>query len=229
MGHRRLGIAIGFVAVLAGSFAATFPFLRSGASAEPKAATPRPASREDCRLAGATKTETTMKPPEERRQVPEKAVRIPLEEPRKPVTCAEATRLGKDCIGQRVTWVGKWIHSESAQYDQTKGSWHIFETRAGPQDRFSSDYPFVAEDPNPLAPRPKGPNPRELRQNPRELARRLQELGQNLKESHKKRWGSTHVVTVTGTISRVVELIFIGRETRYDVPVLTDIKIAIDP
>jgi hypothetical protein len=36
-------------------------------------------------------------------------------------------------------------------------------------------------------------------------------------------------VTVTGTISRVVELIFIGRETRYDVPVLTDIKIAIDP
>jgi len=54
-------------------------------------------------------------------------------------------------------------------------------------------------------------------------------MGRNITEAHNKRWGPTRVVTVTGTISRVVELMFIGRETRNDVPVLTDIQITIDP
>jgi hypothetical protein len=44
-----------------------------------------------------------------------------------------------------------------------------------------------------------------------------------------RKWGPSHIVTVTGTISRVETLIFIGRGTRYNVPVLTDIKITINP
>jgi hypothetical protein len=127
----------------------------------------------------------------------------PKEPPKKPLTCVEATKLGADSVGKRVTWVGQWTHSQS----KGKGEKHIFYTQ-GPSGEFSFDYPFEAEDPTPRDP---GRN------------------GESLTSFLDRKWGPSHIVTVTGTISRVETLIFIGRGTRYSVPVLTDIKITINP
>jgi hypothetical protein len=127
----------------------------------------------------------------------------PKEAPKKPLTCVEATKLGPDCVGRRVTWVGQWTHSQSSG----KGSKHIFNSQS-PTGQFSFDCPFEAEDPKPLD---RG------------------QKGENVAEYFDKKWGPSRIVTVTGTISRVETLIFIGRGTRYNVPVLTDIKITINP
>src|SRR5579864_295480 len=117
----------------------------------------------------------------------------------RPLTCMEATKLGTDSVGKRVTWVGKWTHSQSSG----KGSKHTFDTQ-GPDGDFTFDYPFEAEDPKPLD---RG------------------QSGENVRERLDRTWGTARVVTVTGTISRVETLIFIGRGTRHDVPVLSDIQI----
>jgi hypothetical protein len=127
----------------------------------------------------------------------------PKETPKKPLTCVEATKLGADSVGKRVTWVGKWTHSQSSG----NGEKHTFDTQ-GPSGEFSFDYPFEAEDPRP---RDQGRN------------------GESITSYFDRKWGPSRVVTLTGTISRVETLIFIGRGTRYSVPVLTDIKITINP
>ena len=97
--------------------------------------------------------------------------------------------------------------SQSATVGRKQGSKHLFDTD-GSQGVFSFDYPFVAEDPNPLQSVGKG---------------------QNVKEVFDQRWGSTRIVTVTGTIVRVEKLTVIGQGTRNNVPVLTDITITINP
>ena len=122
----------------------------------------------------------------------------------KPLTCAEATKLGESAVGQQVSWTGKWIHTKSTRRGPKGGTDHVFETR-GPKGDFTFDFPFVAEDTKGWEPVPKGTD---------------------LIEHHKKLWGPNNIVTVTGTIKRVETLIFINRGERYNVPVLTDITIS---
>src|SRR5262249_26444451 len=69
--------------------------------------------------------------------------------PKKPFTCADATKQGADCVGRKVAWVGKWKSSQSATVEKQKGSEHFFYTQT-PDGGFSFDYPFIAEDPRPL-------------------------------------------------------------------------------
>lgn len=140
-----------------------------------------------------------VKPAEERKQpggdaVPaaKEALVAAKERPATPLTCAEATKLGADSVGRRVSWVGERNISESATINRAKGTRHVFSS-LGPTGAYSFDHPFVVEDPTPYQ-RPATPG-----QKPRHY-------------------------TVTGTIARVQTLIAIGRGTRYNVPVLTDIE-----
>jgi hypothetical protein len=201
VGLQKLVLVLVFVALLAGSFVAGQFFLPTGPEAASERMTPRAASTEKVVPETTTKDDTA--------SAPVAAEQTPSSEStsREPLTCAEASRIGDRCIGERVTWVGKWIHSQSARVGHEKGSQHIFNTQ-GPQGDYSFDCPFIAEDPNPLERAAKG---------------------QNVKERHDKRWGSTRIVTVTGTIARLETLVFIGKGTRHDVPVLSNITITISP
>src|SRR5262249_57714322 len=100
-----------------------------------------------------------------------------------------------------------WKSSQGATVEKQKGSEHFFYTQT-PDGGFSFDYPFIAEDPKPLdSPKQAG----------------------GIREYFDRKWGPSRIVTVTGTISQLKTLIYIGEGTHYNVPVLTDIKITINP
>lgn len=199
----KLGAPIACAVLLIGSFVVGVFALQ-----------PRPATGPEVEAPPISPPETTVPatapvPPKAvtETKLPEEKRPAPTELPRKPLTPAEASRLGEECIGQRVTWTGKWISTQSAPVGRQKGTQHIFET-PGDSGAFSFDHPFIAEDPTPWQPAVKG---------------------ENLTERKQRRWGATGVVTVTGTVDRLTRLMFIGRGTREQVPVLTDIKITIGP
>src|SRR5712692_2556191 len=135
MGFRNLGMAVVFVAVLAGTFGAAFAFLQTRSKVEPEALAPLPESPENVEPPPTIKEEPTTKAPEDRKPAPKSA-------PKKPFTCAEATKLGDDCVGRRVNWVGQWTNSQSTRIGNKEGSQHLFNTR-GPKGDFSFDYPFI--------------------------------------------------------------------------------------
>lgn len=126
--------------------------------------------------------------------------------PRGPLTCADATRMGRNSVGQRVRWHGMWTNSDGETVKGKRGAVHVFNT-----PDFNGDYtfafPFMAEDTNPLE---------------RVLP------GQNVGAHFDAKWGPSRIVIVSGTIARVTRLIVIGSGTRDNVPVLTDITISLD-
>ena len=198
----KFGIVVLFVVLLAGSFGAGYGFLQSNPNDSPERAAPRAAVPAKAEPAPAlVKEEPAEQPKPKPIEKPRTARPAPRRvDPPAPLTAAEATRMGKSCVGQRVTWVGKWTHSQSSG---TNGSKHIFETQ-GSEGSFSFDFPFVTVDAKPLE----------------KLAK-----GQNVSEHFDELWGPTRVVTVTGTIAGLEKVIFIGRGTREQVPVLTNITI----
>jgi hypothetical protein len=208
MGLKNLALGICCFVLLGGSFAAGLVYLKSKsrAAADAPAAGPVKLDGEPAENAPGNADKPAGDDPQPKLEatknnsMPAKRAAPP---PKKPLTCMEATKLGADSVGRRVTWIGQWTHSQS----KGKGEKHIFYTQ-GPGGEFSFDYPFEAEDPKPL----------DHAQN-----------GENVKEYFDSKWGPSRIVTVTGTINRVETLIFIGRGTRYSVPVLTDIQIKINP
>lgn len=214
---QKLGIATGCVVVFAGVFASSFLLLQTGSNtATQQGATP-PLARVDPTPPAAPSADLPAKPaPDNRKPLSNNTNRAsssrpatdgsdipePQDDPTKPLTCKEATKLGEGCIGRSVTWRGKWTHSKDTTIGQQKGSEHLFNT-PGPKGDFSFDYPFLVEEPTPLSAVVKG---------------------QNVKARVDQKWGPTRVVTVTGTISRVVTLVT-EDGLRYKVPVLTDAAI----
>ncbi len=205
---QKLGVVFFFVVLLAGSFGAGYRFLQP--TPDPVAAdiTPRPAARND--LEPAPKEEPKEQAQEPVKEQPKQKLlvkttveRRPASRPEVPIplSAAEVARFGAGCVGARVTWIGKWIHSQSS--GKASNAQHIFESAGGGGD-FSFDFPFIVADSKPLD-RPV--------------------KGSNIKEFHDRRWGPTRIVTVTGTIDRLEKLIFIGRGTREQVPVLTEVMI----
>jgi hypothetical protein len=215
---QRLGIAIGCVVVFAGVFASSFLLLQTRSNTATQEGETSPLARVDPKLPAAPSADLPAQPPpDNRKPIPNNTNRHsnnspatdgddipePQDDPAKPLTCKEATRLGDGCIGRRVTWRGKWTHSQNATVGQQKGSEHVFNT-PGPKGEFSFDYPFVVEEPTPLPAVVKG---------------------QNVRTPVDQKWGPTRVVTVTGTISRVVTLTVGGEGFHFKVPVLTDVTI----
>ena len=212
MALKHLVIGVCCLVLFGGAFAAGFVFLhpKSRTAADLPAVGPvqldgEPANKASDDVAKPAGSDPQPKPESAKNSSTptRRATQPPKEAPKKPLTCVEATKLGADSVGKRVTWVGRWTASQS----KGKGEKHIFYTQ-GLSGEFSFDYPFEAEDPTPRDP---GRN------------------GESMTSFFDRKWGPSHIVTVTGTISRVETLIFIGRGTRYNVPVLTDIKITINP
>ena len=212
MGLKNLAMGACSLVLFGGAFAAGFVYLKSKSqlavevpSGEPIALNGKPADNLSGDAAEPAGDALQPKPePAKTTLAPVKRPAQPTKAtPKKSLTCVEATKLGADSVGKRVTWVGKWTHSQSSG----KGEKHIFYTQ-GPSGEFSFDDPFEAVDPRPRDP---GRN------------------GESMTSFFDRKWGPSHIVTVTGTISRVETLIFIGRGTRYNVPVLTDIEIKINP
>jgi hypothetical protein len=214
MALKNLAIGVCCLVLFGGSFAAGVVILRSKNRAQTDLPSAGPANlgnevvdHANGDEGNALPDETSPKTTTAAAKTSKGAAPAAKSNPRRPLTCMEATKLGADCVGKRVTWVGKWTHSQSTTINRQEASQHIFYTPdAG--GTFTFDYPFIAEDPKPLGHAQKG---------------------ENIKEYFNRKWGSSGIVTVTGTIARVETLIFIGRGTRYDVPVLTDIQIKINP
>jgi hypothetical protein len=213
MGLQKLAIVGGCLVLFAGAFAAAFLFIPSRSKSAPPndglavvdadfKGVP-PATQPDGPNLDANDTGRSSMNARTAKDGPKK----PKDGPKKPYTCADATKSGNDCVSRRVTWVGEWTHSQSAMVNRKMGASHIFNT-VGPAGAFSFDYPFIAEDPHPLPSVPRG---------------------MNMHDHFNAKWGPTRIVTVTGTIARVERLIMIGKGTRDDVPVLTDITITINP
>jgi len=220
MGFPKLAITAGCVLLFAAAFAAGFVFLKSKSGSPASLETTAPVSSGD--LVEGNKSENSDEKPADDslpksksaadsgpgdRKTSKAARPNNKDKAKKTLTCIEATKQGVDCVGERVTWVGKWKSSQSATVERQKGSQHFFYTQT-PDGGFTFDYPFIAEEPKPL-----------------ELAKRPQDI----RPLHEMKWGPSRVVTVTGTISQVKTLIYIGEGTHYNVPVLTDIKITINP
>jgi hypothetical protein len=220
MGFSKLAIAAGCLLLFVAAFAAGFVLLKSKAGSTSGLQTAPTGSSDDQRDgnqsdASDKKSSDDSSPNAEivrdsgkgDRKTGKAARPNNKDKAKKTLTCIEATKQGVDCVGERVTWVGKWKSSQSATVENQKGSQHFFYTQS-PQGGFTFDYPFIAEEPKPL-----------------ELAKRPQDI----LPLRDKKWGPSLIVTVTGTISQVKTLIYIGEGTRYNVPVLTDIKITINP
>jgi hypothetical protein len=221
MSPQKIGIVVGCVAAFAGVWAGAFYFIRSDANSAPKDSVPFVANTDSSPPASTNKSEVTTPVPGENKEIPDDSDRpskksqesvkdtSPKRKARqpRPLTCLEATKMGRDCIGERVTWVGKWTNSQSAAVGRGNGSKHLFNSQ-GAQGNFSFDYPFVAEDPKPLPTIGKG---------------------QDIRAAFDQRWGPSRIVKVSGTITNVETLTVIGQGTRYNVPVLTDITITINP
>jgi hypothetical protein len=218
MGLHKLAMTIGCLVLFGAAFGVAFVFLRISSHTDTQLTTTPQALTDahqddkatndaakdiadDPTATSKTKTKTSKE-----NAKPAKTVRTTPTD-KKPITCAEATKQGSECVGQRVTWVAKWTLSQSAPVDRQKGAQHIFYTQ-GPNGDYTFDYPFVAEDPKPLE---------------------LSKKGEDIRADHARKWGPTGIVTVTGTITSVRTLILIGQGTRYNVPVLSDIKITINP
>ncbi|MFL5241768.1 MAG: hypothetical protein ACJ8FY_06645 [Gemmataceae bacterium] len=203
MGLGKFAATCVVLSFFAGSFAIAHFFLQWQPSAGAEEPAASPAALKKVELPVTKPAEEEPKPPEPPKRLPETAKKIAS----RPFTCADAYREGRECIGRRVTWAGKRRLSQSARIDKKEGTQHIFYTQ-GPKGEFSFDFPFIAEDSKAMGPI----------LSPKEM-----------KEQRKKQWGSTGVVTVTGTISRLDTLMMIGTGTRYDVPVLRNITIKINP
>jgi len=213
MGFQKLAVAVGCAVLFGGSFAAAFVLLKSKSGPGSGTASAGVVKSDDSSAAPNVSDSVTNSVDDEvvptevkgNSRVSKSAPQPPKNT--KPFTCADATKQGRDCIGQRVAWTGKWHLSQSATIDRQKGAQHIFYS-PGSNGVFSFEYPFIAEEPKPL-----------------ELAKK----GESIRENHARKWGPTGIVTVTGTIARIDTLILIGEGTRYNVPVLTDVKITITP
>jgi hypothetical protein len=156
-----------------------------------------------------------------------------------PLTRADVNKYGERCIGQRVRWTGKWKSSQLIEHGRKQGSQHFF-FGEGPHGDYIFDRVFIAEEPEPYRQSPGWEVLEALRNRFREEThkrfeenrksgrrdpfRRAQTLRtpEEIREYERRR---SILVTVTGTITRLETLIYIGEGKRHDVPVLKDITI----
>jgi hypothetical protein len=146
------------------------------------------------------------KPAPKRVAAAKDAGKQPVAVPQGPLTVAEATRLGRGTVGRRVKWWGQWTNSQSETVKGKKGAVHVFNSPDANGD-YTFQFPFMAEDTNPLDSVPRG---------------------MDVRAHFDAKWGPARIVIVTGTIAKVERLIMIGQGTRDNVPVLTDIAISLD-
>jgi hypothetical protein len=226
MSLQRLGLPLLCVALLAVSFAAGFAYLNSSSRADSNEEIARsPRSNDGDQAKGADEGKAEQ---ESRDQEPKKA---PKKKPadaiaRKPLTRAEVSNEGSFYVGERVAWVGEWKLTHSTLINKKEGTQYIFDGQ-GPLGEFSFDFPFIAEEPTPMK-QSAGERvirdlvQRQIDEHHKNFASKQPKSRQDAKEHAKN---IAIIVTVTGTITRLDTLIMLGRGTRYDVPVLTDVTI----